>query len=74
MPGERKTNLIAEISEAELACRIAEAGHGLPRPLGATAEQALACLDPQSREWTLAMARAAIKYFGECIAALRAPN
>lgn len=73
--------LIAEIDAAELTIRLLEIGISMKRPRGQTAEQVLA----QVRRWTTddalkasiiadfeRMSLAAIEYFGECCANLRA--
>lgn len=67
---------MSEISEAELAFRLAKIGIGLSPPNGMSAETALAQLEST---WPSdagpfpfrTMARVAIKYFGECLGVLQ---
>jgi hypothetical protein len=66
--------MIAEISETELAIRICEAGYGMHRPPGMTAEQALDGLDPAVRETMCRSAQAAIQYWRECIESMKQVN
>lgn len=61
------TKYIAPISEAELACRIAEAAVGIKRKPGLSAEEAIATMP---HDWGPAFrnaARAAMEYWSECI-------
>ncbi len=64
-----KLHSIAEISEAELACRMCEASYRglLERPSGLTAEQALDAMEPEVRNGWRRAARAAMEYWRECI-------
>ena len=62
-----KASFVAEISEAELACRLREAAERTERPSGLTAEQALDDIEwPERDAWRRA-ARAAMAYWQECI-------
>jgi hypothetical protein len=64
---KRKTlALIGEVDEAELCCRMLEAAGNMKRPVGATAREALAGLDPESQKWIKLQARAALTYMAEC--------
>lgn len=58
---------VAEMSEAEMACRIAESVLGVVRPEGASAEEVMDCLHDDSRETWLNAAKVAFAYFKECI-------
>lgn len=62
----KAASFIAEISEAELACRIAEAVLGLKRPPGQTAEQAMDGMDDAGLAFRHA-ARVAMDYWRECL-------
>jgi hypothetical protein len=62
-----KEKYIASIDEAELAVRLCEACYGLHRPPGMTVAQALAAMEPDSREGWRRAARAAMEYWNECI-------
>lgn len=59
----------AVIEEDELACRIAEAMMGLPRPTGLTAKQSLQAMEPDCRATFYAGARAAANHIMEAITA-----
>lgn len=65
------SKFMMEVSEPELACRMLEAAQGIKRPAGSTAVQALAHLDPESREWLQRQGEAAMAYFNECLNAGR---
>jgi uncharacterized membrane protein len=67
MTTARKLHSIAEISEAELACRMGEAMLGMKRPPGLTAEQALDTVSDDARDALRQAARAAMEYWRECI-------
>lgn len=67
--GVRK--LMAEVSEAELTCRMIESG-GYKRPPGFTAQQLVDQLPDEQRLGALRMARAALTYVSECFSAARA--
>ncbi len=67
MSEEVTTKYIAPISEAELICRMIEAGAGIRRPRGATAEQALTALDESDKIIWRKAAHAAMDYWRECI-------
>lgn len=58
--------LVGEVDEAELCCRMLEAGNNMKRPAGSTAREALAALDPESRAWLRRQAVAALTYMSEC--------
>ncbi len=58
---------IAEISEAELACRMCDAACQIPRPAYLTAEQALDAMGDESGNAWRRAARAAMEYWRECI-------
>ncbi len=58
---------IAPIEEAELICRMIEAGAAIRRPKGATAEQALNTIDEVDKVIWRKAARAAMDYWRECI-------
>lgn len=66
---QAKKKYIAAISEAELAVRLCEAFIGMKRPTGATAEAALTHMDDEARERWQKVARTAMAYWSECIAA-----
>lgn len=62
-----KAKYIAEISEGELAIRMAEAAIGIKRPPGKTVQE---CLDSFPADWGDAFgraAKAAMNYWAECI-------
>jgi hypothetical protein len=61
------TKFIAEISEAEMAVRIAEAILGLKRPPGKSAAEAMDAMPEGARDDFLRAARAAILYVRESI-------
>ena len=63
----REMVLAVELDEAELACRILEAIVGYRRPVGMTAEEALATQDEQSRNDVRHAAVAAMRYLTERI-------
>lgn len=58
--------LVGTVSEAELCCRMLEAAQQMKRPVGLTAEEALAALDPESQAWIRLQAVAALTYMSEC--------
>ncbi len=58
--------LMSEVSEAELAVRMIEAGGLCRRPDGRAAEDLLAELQPETRQFATSMARAAMLYMAEC--------
>lgn len=58
--------LVGTVDEAELCCRMLEAAQNMKRPPGATAREALAGLDPESRAWIRRQAVAALTYMSEC--------
>jgi hypothetical protein len=62
---------VAAVSEAELALRLVEAVHGLKRPPGLTAEQAMATMPDETQARWQKAARAAMKYWFECIQAMQ---
>lgn len=65
--GKAKTKYIAEISEGELAIRMAEAAIGIKRPAGKNVQE---CLDSFPADWGDAFgraAKAAMAYWAECI-------
>lgn len=66
---EAGKTLVVEISQIELACRIAEAVLGAQRPNGASPNFALERLGPESKGIFLKAAAAALEYVGECSAA-----
>jgi hypothetical protein len=74
LPNPSDGRMIAELDEGELAVRLLEAASGTKRPAGATPAQALAIMEGDLQSAVLAMARAALDYFGECIAALQKVN
>lgn len=62
-----KKKYIAEISEGELAIRMAEAAIGMKRPPGKSVQE---CLDSFPADWGEAFgraAKAAMNYWAECI-------
>lgn len=59
--------VVTELSQAELACRLAEAFFDMPRPTGATAAQALDVLHDSARQRLLNAATAAAEYMQECV-------
>jgi hypothetical protein len=63
---------IAEIDEAELACRIAEGVLGLRRPDGATACEAVDGVSNDA-DWRSG-ARMALQYITECINEAKVPS
>jgi len=67
------TDAVAEISEAELTCRIIEAAAGMTRPPGTTAAQALAAMDEEDRVRWRRAAVAAMEYWRECIQQMHQP-
>jgi len=65
--GKAKAKYIAEISEGELAIRMAEAAIGIRRPSGKSVQE---CLDSFPADWGegfLRAAKAAMNYWIECI-------
>lgn len=77
------SQFVAEIDEAELTVRIAEIAIGLKRPPGKSAAECLAELEERSAADPVMkpvvasfgqMARAAVLYFGECVAKGRVPS
>ncbi|BBZ94289.1 hypothetical protein BRDID11004_48080 [Bradyrhizobium diazoefficiens] len=58
---------IAAVSEAELTLRLVEAIHGIKRPPGLSAEQALATMPEETQARWQKGARAAMTYWFECI-------
>lgn len=69
MSALEKTNAkwIAEISEGELAIRMAEAAIGMKRPAGKSVQE---CLDSFPADWGEAFgraAKAAMNYWAECV-------
>ncbi len=69
-----KAKYVAEISEGELAIRMAEAAIGIKRPPGKSTQE---CLDSFPADWGEAFLRAskaAMKYWAECIDAAKAPS
>lgn len=58
----------AEVSEAEMACRLIEAVCQTKRPAGMTAAKSIAFLDAEDREQWLRAARSALQYLSECLA------
>ena len=61
------TKLIADISEAELACRIFEAITEAERPKGMSAEEAMSLLDEENLGAMRRAANATMRYWQECI-------
>lgn len=61
----RRTVLIIELDQVELACRMLEASLKLRRPAGATANQALSSVHPEERAQLMVAAMAAMRYFEE---------
>lgn len=62
-----KARYVAEISEGELAIRMAEAAIGMKRPPGKSVQE---CLDSFPADWGEAFLRAskaAMSYWAECI-------
>lgn len=62
-----KAKYVTEISEGELAIRMAEAAIGIKRPPGKSVQE---CLDSFPADWGEAFhraARAAMEYWAECI-------
>ncbi len=70
----KKTKLIVEIDPNELACLILEGSMGIGRPAGATACQALAYLDDETRAGLYKAAEMAAKYITDCIGVGRYPS
>lgn len=68
-----RAKYVTALDERELAVRLMEAGHGVPRPVGMSIQDALR-VDPKMTQISLRMARAAIMYFGERIAESQQPN
>lgn len=66
--------MYGQVDEAELCCRMLEAAQGMRRPEGATAIEAIAQLDPDSRVWIRKQATAAMIYFMECLNASERPQ
>lgn len=69
-----KAKYVAEISEGELAIRMAEAAIGIKRPPGKSTQE---CLDSFPADWGEAFfraARAAMTYWGECIDSAKKPT
>lgn len=71
---QRTTVFVAEIDQRELQVRIMEAILEMKRPEGATAEQALAGMDADSRDASARAAIRALEYFRECIAKGQKPS
>lgn len=69
-----KALFFGEVSESELAIRMAEASYGLRRPTGSTAAQALDAMEDESREGWCRAARAAMEYWQECIGNASQPS
>jgi hypothetical protein len=61
------TKFVAEISEGELAIRMAEAAMGIKRPPGKSVDECLASFPADWGDAFLRAARAAMGYWGECI-------
>ena len=65
------SKMVAEISEAELACRLLEIACGVKRPEGFSAEQAIMQIEQKmGSDMTQVFreqARACVMYFHECI-------
>jgi hypothetical protein len=61
------TKFTVEISEAEMAVRLAEAILGLGRPPGKSAKEAVDSMPEGARENFLNGARAAMLYLQECV-------
>jgi hypothetical protein len=70
----KASKTVAAVSEAELTLRLVEAVHGIRRPPGATAEQALATMPEETQARWQKAARAAMKYWFECIQAMQQAN
>jgi hypothetical protein len=68
------TKFIAEISEGELAVRMAEAAIGIKRPPGKNVDECLASFPADWGEAFLRAARAAMNYWGECIDTAKRPT
>jgi hypothetical protein len=68
------TQFITPISEAEMICRMLEAGEEMTRPEGRTAAECLDALEPDTRAMLHRMARAAMDYWCECINTAQATN
>jgi hypothetical protein len=58
---------VVQVDEAELLCRMAEAFGQSQRPQGMTATEAVAAMSDEMRADWLRAARAAQKYWFECI-------
>lgn len=65
---QRAIALVGTVDESELCCRMLEAAQGRSRPAGMAAAEAISHLDPDSRDWIRAQARAALQYMSECFA------
>jgi len=66
-PPDGERTFIAEIDPCELMCRMMEAGHGIPRPVGVTPRELIRELEPESRDPLHRMAQAAVRYLTECL-------
>ncbi len=69
-----KAKYVAEINEAELAIRMAEAAIGMKRPPGKSTQE---CLDSFPADWGEAFgraAKAAMTYWAECIDVANQPS
>jgi hypothetical protein len=55
------------MDQMELACRIAEAVMGIPRPVGASAKAAMSEFDDDIHAGFQRAAISAMRYFNECI-------
>ena len=69
-----RAKYVTTIDEAELACRILEAAGEVKRPPGLTAQQALDTMDKVDKNTGRRAARAAMKYWNECIMASNQTN
>ena len=67
MTRRNKAIFIAEIDEAELACRILEGFLFLKRPPGKTAQQCLEGANQETKQGARNAARKALGYLDECI-------
>lgn len=61
--------ILVDLSQAELACRIAESMVGVKRPVGATANEALSAFDEETRVAIIGAAGVAFSYFSERVSA-----
>ena len=68
------TKYIAPIEEAELICRMIEAGAGIKRPPGTSAKEALARVETEDAALFKRAAHAAMDYWRECINAANLVN